>query len=62
MNWDQFEAEARARPEAAEKFFCEGSARRREHLDRRQIRKIVKRHHVRTKRFGYLTHEITHPA
>jgi hypothetical protein len=53
----------REKPEKAERFFREGKAGQwREQLDRRQIRKIVKRHHAQMKRFGYLTDEIAHLA
>ena len=51
----------REKPEKAEKFFREGkSGVWREQLNRRQIRKIVKRHHVQMARFGYLTDELKH--
>jgi hypothetical protein len=57
------EAEAeggfREKPEKAERFFREGKAGQwRERLTRRQIRKIVKRHHVQMRRFGYMTEEL----
>jgi hypothetical protein len=49
------------KPDEAERFFREGkSGQWREGLDRRQIRKIVKRHHVQMARFGYLTDELKH--
>jgi hypothetical protein len=51
----------REKPEKAERFFREGkSGQWREQLNRRQIRKIVKRHHVQMARFGYLTKELEH--
>lgn len=51
----------REKPEKAEKFFREGKAGQwREVLNRRQIRQIVKRHHVQMARFGYLTEDVAH--
>ncbi len=49
----------REKPENAERFFREGkSGQWRKELNRRQIRKIVKRHHVQMARFGYLTPDL----
>jgi hypothetical protein len=49
------------KPEHAERFFREGKAGQwREALTRRQVRQIVRAHHVQMKRFGYLTDELKH--
>lgn len=51
----------REKPEKAERFFREGKAGQwREQLNRRQIRRIVKTHHVQMARFGYLTDDLAH--
>jgi hypothetical protein len=51
----------REKPEVASRFFREGKAGQwREQLNRRQIRKIVRRHHVQMARFGYLTDDLVH--
>jgi hypothetical protein len=47
------------KPEKAERFFREGkSGQWEEGLTRRQVRQIVRAHHVQMKRFGYLTDEL----
>ncbi len=49
----------REKPDNAERFFREGKAGQwREVLTRRQVRRIVKRHHVQMARFGYLTDDL----
>ena len=51
----------REKPENSERFFREGKSEQwREKLDRRQIRRIVQRHHLQMKRFGYLTDDLKH--
>lgn len=47
------------KPPNAQRFFREGKAGQwREGLTRRQVRRIVRDHHVQMKRFGYLTEEL----
>jgi hypothetical protein len=47
------------KPEKAERFFRKGkSGQWREELTRRQIRQIVRAHHVQMQRFGYLTDKL----
>jgi hypothetical protein len=56
----QEEAEGfREKPDSAKRFFREGkSGQWEEQLTRRQVRRIVQRHHVQMARFGYLTTEL----
>jgi (2Fe-2S) ferredoxin len=49
------------KPEKAERFFREGKAGQwHQTLDRRQVRRVVQRHHVEMRRFGYLTDDLRH--
>jgi hypothetical protein len=51
------------KPDPAERFFRAGkSGEWRKALTRRQIRKIVSRHHVQMRRFGYLSDDVRHLA
>lgn len=55
------EAGFREKPDVAKRFFREGKSEQwREQLSRRQIRRIVQKHHVQMKRFGYLTDDLKH--
>jgi hypothetical protein len=51
----------REKPENAKRFFREGKSEQwRDTLSRRQIRRIVQKHHVQMQRFGYLTDDLKH--
>lgn len=53
------EAGYREKPDSAERFFRAGKADQwKEHLTRRQVRRIVQAHHQQMERFGYLTDEL----
>jgi hypothetical protein len=53
----------REKPDSARRFFREGRAGQwREHLSRRQVRRIVRAHAFEMNRFGYLDDEVRHLA
>lgn len=53
------EAGYREKPDSAERFFRAGrSGQWKDHLTRRQVRRIVQAHHAQMARFGYLTDEL----